>query len=274
VKRWNFVIGAALVILGVFALLQVGLDVIGIHFRIWWLFWPLVLIGVGVWIVAGVSRSSSASTRPAEHAEVPLDGATEAAVTVRHGAGRLTVGAGAGAGQLLAGSFGGGLDVTRSTDGARLRVEMRVKDRDPMHYIFGPWSRGWSGMLDWDFTLNPSIPLSLRLETGASESRLSLGDLSVRELVLKTGASSTTVDLPRAAGFTRVSVESGAAAVRLRVPAGVAASITVRSALAGVNVDTRRFPRSGASYVSPDYGSAANKVEVTVDTGVGSIEVT
>jgi hypothetical protein len=158
-------------------------------------------------------------------------------------------------------------------DGGRLRVEMRVRERDPARYIFGPWRRGWSGMLDWDFTLNPSIPLSLRLETGASESRLSLGELTVRELVLKTGASSTTVDLPAAAGFTRMSVESGAAAVRIRVPQGVAASISVRSALAGVHVDTARFPHSGSGYVSADYGTAANKVEISVDTGVGSIEI-
>jgi hypothetical protein len=273
-RRWNFIIGAALVILGVFALLQVGLNVIGINFRIWWLFWPLVLIGIGIWIVSGVSRGSSTTSLPAEHAEVPLEGAREAAVTVRHGAGRLTVGAGAGPTQLLSGSFGGGLDVSRSVDGGRLRVEMCVRDRDPSRYIFGPWRRGWSGLLDWDFTLNPSVPLSLRLETGASESRLSLGELTVRELVLKTGASSTTVDLPRAAGFTRMSVESGAAAVRIRVPQGVAASISVRSALAGVHVDTARFPRSGSAYMSPDYSSAANKVEISVDTGVGSIEIT
>ncbi len=271
-RRWNFIIGAALVIFGVFALLQVGLDVLGISFRIWWLFWPFVLIGIGVWIVMGVSRGGSAAAAR-EHADINLDGASEAAVTVRHGAGRLTIGPGAGPEQLLAGTFGGGLDASRSREGGRLRVEMRVKERDVSRYIFGPWRGGWAGMLDWDFTLNPSIPLSLRLETGASESRLSLTALQCRELVLKTGASSTTVDLPAAAGFTRVTVESGAAAVRLRVPQGVAASINVRSALAGVHVDTTRFPRGAAGYASADYDRALNKVEISVDTGVGSIEV-
>ena len=272
-KRWNFVIGAVLVVLGVFSLLQVGLNVIGINFRIWWLFWPLVLIGVGLWIVTGFSRWGSPAAAP-EKAEVSLEGATEAAVTVRHGAGRLTIASGAGAGQLLSGTFGGGLDASRTADGGRLRVEMRVKDRDVSHYVFGPWRRGWGGMLDWDFALNPTVPLSLRLETGASESRLSLGELKVKELVLKTGASSTSIDLPSAAGFTRMTVESGAAAVRIRVPQGVSASISVRSALAGVHVDTARFPRSGGGYASPDYDRAANKVEISIDTGVGSIEVT
>jgi predicted membrane protein len=272
-KRWNFIIGAVLVVLGVFALLQVLLDVVGIHFRIGSLFWPLILIGIGVWIVMGFSRGSS-SRAPREQASVPLDGAAEAAVTVRHGAGRLTIGPGTAGDQLLNGSFGGGLATTKSMDGKRLRMEMSVRDRDVSHYIFGPWHRGWAGTLDWDFTLNPSVPLSLRLETGASESRLSLGDLQVRELVLKTGASSTTIDLPRAAGHTLASVESGAASVRIRVPQGVAASISVKSALAGIHVDTARFPRSGSGYLSTDYDKAENKVEIMVETGVGSIEIT
>jgi predicted membrane protein len=127
--------------------------------------------------------------------------------------------------------------------------------------------------LDWEFTLSTRIPLFLSLETGASESRLSLTDLQVRELRVKTGASSTTVDLPSATGFTRVMVESGAAAVRLRVPQGVSASIQVRSALAGVHVDRSRFPQAGAGYRSSDYDRAANKVEIFVETGVGSVDV-
>jgi len=149
---------------------------------------------------------------------------------------------------------------------------MRVKDRDVSHYIF-PWTRGWAGLLDWDFTLATGLPLFLTLETGASESRLSLTELQVRELRVKTGASSTTVDLPASAGFTRVTVESGAAAVRLRIPGGVAASILVRSALAGVHVDRTRFPQAGGGYRSPDYEQAANKVEILVETGVGSIDI-
>jgi hypothetical protein len=162
----------------------------------------------------------------------------------------------------------------KSMDGRRLRVDMRVRDRDFRRWIFGPWTNGWSGLLDWDFTLNPSVPLSLRVESGASESRLSLAELQVKELVLKTGASSTTIDLPGNAGHTLVTVESGAAAVRLRVPQGVAAAISVKSALAGVHVDAARFPRGGAGWRSPDYDRAVNKVDILVETGAGSVQVT
>ena len=272
-RRWSFIAGAVLIVIGVLSILQVGINALGFSFRIWWIFWPLVLIGVGAWIVLGVSRGSGRSDVPREQASIPLEGARDAAVTVRHGAGRLNIGSGAGGDQLLSGTFGGGLDASRRTDTGRLIVTMRVKDRDVSHYVFGPWRRGWAGTRDWDFGLNPGLPLSLRLETGASEARLSLGDLQVRELLLKTGASSTTIDLPSHAGHTRVTVESGAAAVKIRVPQGVAASIIVRSALAGVHVDRARFPESGAGYRSSEFDSAANKAEIFVETGVGSVEI-
>jgi len=270
-KRWSFVVGVILIVIGVFSVLQVGLNVLGFAFRIWWIFWPLVLIGLGVWIVTGFSRGGYADV-PREHASLPLEGASEAAVTVHHGAGRLTIGAGAASDQLLAGTFGGGLDASRRNEGGKLVVDMRVKDRDVSHYIF-PWNRGWVGLLDWDFTLNPSVPLSLNLETGASETRLSLGELKVRDLRVKTGASSTTIDLPAGEGFTRLHVESGAAAVKIRVPQGVAAWIQVKSALAGIRVDRMRFPQAAGGYRSTDYDGAANKVEIFIETGVGSVDI-
>ena len=274
-KRWSFIVGTVLIVLGVLAILQTGLNVLGVAFRIGWIFWPLLLIGVGVWFLMGFSGGGfSRGGRTGlsrEQTSLPLEGAAEAAITVRHGAGRLTVGAGAGPDQLLTGSFGGGLDASRSTIAGRLTVDMRVKERDVSAFV--PWGRGWAGGLDWDLSMNPSIPLFLRLETGASESHLSLTDLLVKELSIKTGASSTTVDLPRAAGFTRVHVESGAAAVKIRVPQGVAASIQVKSALAGIHVDKARFPHSAAGYASTDYAGAANKVEIYVETGVGSVDI-
>ncbi len=264
-RPWSFIVGIVLILIGVFFILNV---VAGIG----WLFWPVILIGAGLWLISRFGRGPASVQR--EQASVPREGAREAAITVRHGAGRLLIGGGLAAAEdlLLAGTFGGGLEASRRREGDRLVVDMRVKDRDVSHYIF-PWARGWGGLLDWDFTLATGVQLALNLETGASESRLSLTDLQVRELRIKTGASSTTVDLPASAGLTRVMVESGAAAVRLRVPTGVAASIQVRSALAGIHVDRVRFPQSGGGYRSSDYDTAPNKVEIFIETGVGSVDV-
>jgi hypothetical protein len=270
-RRWNFIIGAVLIVIGAFTVLQLLLNALGIAFRIWWIFWPVVLIGLGIWILRGF-RWGRGREVEREDASVPLDGATGASVRVRHGAGRLFIGAGTDTGLLLSGSFGGGLEAVTSRSAGRLAVDMRIKDRDVANY-FHTWTRGRYGMLDWDFRLAQGIPLELELETGANESRLTLTELELTALRLKTGASSTQIDLPARTAHTAVSVDCGAASVRIRVPAGVAALIRVNAALAGVHVDTTRFPRSGDVYRSPDWDSAACKAEIRVDTGVGSIEV-
>jgi hypothetical protein len=70
-----------------------------------------------------------------------------------------------------------------------------------------------------------------------------------------------------------VTVESGAAAVKIRVPRSVAAFIVVRSTFAGVHVDRTRFPESAAGYRSADFDSAPHKAEIFVETGVGSVEI-
>jgi hypothetical protein len=68
-------------------------------------------------------------------------------------------------------------------------------------------------------------------------------------------------------------VSSGAASVNIRIPQGVAARIRWRGGLSSINVDPSRFPRFGDTYQSPDYDSAANKVDLDVEMGVGSVTV-
>jgi hypothetical protein len=95
----------------------------------------------------------------------------------------------------------------------------------------------------------------------------------VTELKLKSGASSTQMTLPAHAGHTRAQIESGAASVNVRIPEGVAARIRTRAGLASIQVDTQRFPRSGEYYQSPDYEAAEHRVDLDVQTGVGSVDV-
>jgi hypothetical protein len=43
--------------------------------------------------------------------------------------------------------------------------------------------------------------------------------------------------------------------------------------MAGVSVDESRFPRNGSFYQSPDFDSAANSADITIDAGAASIKV-
>jgi hypothetical protein len=126
--------------------------------------------------------------------------------------------------------------------------------------------------MNWDMRLTQALPIALDLRTGAGEYHLDLSDVQVDDLQLKTGASSTHLTLPANAGHTRVRYEGGAASLSIRVPDGVAACIRV-DGLSDTHVDTNRFPRSGHAYQSSDYDTARNKIDISIDIGVGSVDI-
>ncbi len=265
-RRGSIFWGSIIVLLGLVLLV----DQIVPNFNAWRIFWPLVLILLGVWFLVGRSLVGRSSDLVAEQVGIPLAELREAQIRLHHGAGRLVVGANAAPGMLLNGSFSGGVEqsLERSGDSARLSLRARTDT----FFIGWPFASMQDGLV-WNLELSREVALRLELETGASESRLDLQELRLSELVLKTGASSTTINLPANAGQTRVVVQSGAASVDLSVPQGVAGRIRVQSGLAGIQIDPNRFPRSGAGYETPGYESAANRVDISIETGVGSVSV-
>lgn len=226
-------------------------------------FWVFALMLVGIWLIIGALTRSSKGA--GEKITVSLEGASSARLKLDHGAGRLSLHAGAAPGNLLDGECTPGSIIKTVTEGDQLKVKIRtVPD-------FWMWAPGESR--DWNLSLAKDIPLILDIDSGASTSTLDLRDLKVTELDLDTGASTTDITLPSNAGQTRVKVDSGAATVRLRIPEGVAAQIRIESGMASINVDSR-FPKVGNNlYLSPDYASASNRTDITIETGMASVEI-
>jgi hypothetical protein len=256
--------GAIIILLGVLLLINNFTEI-----DIGKFFWPSLLILLGLWVLWGVFTAPR--TFETEEATIPLEGAAKARIRMRHGAGRLRVSGGARTDELLSGSFGGGLEQQVKLVGDTLDVEMKVRV-SAAHFAF-PWMWGPRSTLDWTVSLNEEIPLSLDLEGGASDTRLDLSDLRVTDLRLQTGASSSEITLPASAGYTKATISSGAASVRVRVPDGVAARVKTSGGMADIRVDKSRFPRTGDVYQSEDYETAENKVDIDIDTDVGSVSV-
>lgn len=262
--RGHGVFWALALIVGGSLLLLNNLNIVSVS---WGVIWALFLVTLGIWFLWG---ALVAPRRPidVQDASIPLAGAGRAYVKIEHGAGTLNLAGGAPADRLMAGRFGGGLDYRTAQNGDTLEAKMSISSHG---WFLGPWN--WSSGLNWDVQLNDSVPLRLKVETGASQTDLDLTDLKVTELKLSAGASSTTVTLPARAGLTTAKIEAGAAAVKIHVPGGVAARIRAKGGLAAIDIDETRFPRTGDEYVSPDFATAANKVELRIETGVGSVRV-
>jgi hypothetical protein len=262
-RRGGLFWGIILLLVGLLLLLS-NLGVIAVD--IWSAIWAVLLIVVGLGILLSVVAGPGAE---GEAVNIPLEGATSASLRLRHGAGRLRVGAVADPDTLMEGTFGGGLDYRTQRRGDELDVEMSPPG---FPHVITPWNWGREG-LGWNVGLNGDIPLSLAFETGASEARLDLSELRVRDLRLETGASSVGVTLPASADHTQARIEAGAASVSVRVPPEVAARVRFEGGLASISVDQDRFPRTQGVYQSPDYDTAQHKVDLDIRAGVGSVDV-
>jgi len=229
------------------------------------LFWPVVLILGGIWVLVGVFFRRGVEV---ENASIDLQGATSVDLKINHGAGELKLHSGATANEFGHGTFMGGLEHKATRNGDRLEVRMRPA-KDFLDFpFFGPRNQ-----LDWDVALNAGVPIALKLNLGANKSDLDLHDMSITDLDLDTGASDTKLTLPSRGRF-RADLDLGAASLEVIVPGGLSARIRASLGAADLKIDQSRFPRNGSYYQSPDYETAANAVDMTIDAGAASIRVT
>ena len=220
--------------------------------------WPLIFIIMGLDVLLGSVRARGAKPRTLA---LDLGTAAQADVSINFGAGELTIGKAA-LGKIVDGTFEGDVRYDARPDG---RVWLKL---EPLNW----W--GWSsGGYRWNIGLTDAVPLKLTLDGGAANTNADLTELKISELRVKTGASSTTIRLPRAAGTTSVRINAGAASVKLFVPEGVAARIHSSMAIGSNDINRQRFPLSGSDYVSPDYATALNKIDIQFEGGVGSLAV-
>ncbi len=266
----NIYWGLIVLLIGVLLLL----NTLGIlPFTVWQIFWPLMLILAGLWFLFG-SKFVKPNLETVSFSQ-PLANVQQAEIELNHGAGELIISAldNADHENLLNGLFGGGMEHEVSQRNGLTRLKLRAPV-EMFPFAAFPHREGYH----WDMAISPHVPLQLKLHTGANKSSLNLHDLHVTELKLETGASDTEVILPAVTEYTLFRVQSGAAAVNIRVPQGVAAKIRISGALMGNTIDLNRFPLLSSEpgdkvYQSADYEASAKQVEIKIEAGVGSIQI-
>jgi hypothetical protein len=258
-RRDNIFWGSVLILLGALFFLQRG----GLIPSVIPYLWPLALILFGGWLILSVYW------RPAPSESEKFDVALRDAKSVRyrfsHGAGQIVIKGGAPAGKALVGSSAVGMNEKTHLDGDRLNVHIEAGAS------FVPFVGPSDGT--WRFQLTQEVPVTLEVETGASQLDMDLTNVLASHIELETGASNSNVIMP-SRGVSLLDLEAGAAAINITIPQGVSGRVRIREGLTSLNVDTTRFPQVDSRlYQSPDFDTAANRAEISVEAGLGSITV-
>ncbi len=252
------------------------------------------VVGYAYW------RSIPSGSILTDNLSEPLGGATTAKITIDSGPGHLTIGGLAASERLLT---SGTLQYLES-QGAPSRALTRTGGRATLTLRKGAVSQSWlrlpwaacGGAYEWQVRLNPGVPTDLTAHSDGGNLRLNLAGLAVTGLAADTGGGNIEILLPdRASGLSAkastgggdvtvdlgsgttgrnaVSAQSGAGNVLVRVPSGLAARIRATTGAGKATVDPRFARLADNTYQSPDYESAANRVEITVQSGAGNVSV-
>lgn len=261
---WRVFWAGVLILVGVvFLLINLGI----LPGNAWNYVFPGALVLLGVALL--VEWRGGVQTLQLVSESAPLEGASQADVSLKHGAGRLNVHAGNDESLLFSGTFSGGVEkrITRRNNTAFLELKTPSDLWANMNFL-NP--RG----LEWDLALNPKVSTSLKYEGGASETQMDLSGIKLTDLEINTGASSTDVVLPPPNGTMRVTVHSGAASVKLHLPPGVPAEIRGTMGLGLLDIDLARIPDRGSGvHQSDNFANAMDRIEMRIEGGVGSVQV-
>lgn len=227
--------------------------------------WLLFLIILGSWIV--ISSFWKPYRGESKTISVGTQGAQRAKIQIAHGAGHLTINSGAEKGNLL-------------TYSSQRTIHKEIKLLyDFLDVRLSPDSEiiplaGLSESLNWDIKLCEEIPLSLIMETGASQTTADLSKLNITDLKLSTGASTTSITLPSIPEHAKVSINAGIAAINIQIPTNVAARIRVKDGLSSLSINKDRFVRlDDNTYQSHDFTQHANRTDIRIEAGLGSITI-
>ena len=124
----------------------------------------------------------------------------------------------------------------------------------------------------WNLGLSPSLPIVLRVNTGVGDSRLDLTELKITDLTVQTGVGQTTVLMP-VAGRVTARIEGGVGDTTVNIPNGMEARVSVTTGIGSVEVGGNTYRRDGDVYTSPNFATAANRLELEVRGGIGRIRV-
>jgi hypothetical protein len=291
----------------------IGVGVVALLFNLGWLdwdrvarlyqLWPLLLIALGIGIifrgrlparlvslfgavllmlvliavggaVAAVPSSFGVTSGPlvTTHAAPPAGEVSAPHLNLSAGAAQVAVRGGSTGGDLMRATFQAPADEKPAVnlDTGSGTLDVNLPGRSGFH---------WGTENDHrsvDLTLNDQLPWVIGLQTGASQSTLDLAGLKLTSVTIESGASSVKLTLPKPHGTVPVNVSGGAMHLTIQRPAGTAIRVTSSGGASSLDVDGQHFGglfQEGQEYASPDYSTANDRYDISIESGASSIQI-
>ena len=229
--------------------------------------WPILLVALGLDVLI-TARLFGGAVREEAFSQ-PLEDASALEIKIEPGMGRFELAAGA-EDLLYAGSahLGKGERIEQALWRRQGRARVQIKQGGPW---FFPFSSAWSGERRWQVHLNRALPTSLKVDGGLGPRRIDLRGLDLTHLKIDGGIGAAHITLPDR-GRCEGKIDGGIGDLTVALPAGMAARLRIDGGLGGRQM-RGDFSFDGRAYVTPGFDAAADRVDLKVDQGIGSLTI-
>jgi hypothetical protein len=233
----------------------------------------LVVIAVGG-ALAGIPRALSGSSGPVVTTHFS---AATGEVATPH----LDLSAGAAQVSVHGGATGGDLYRATIETPSDEKPQVTLDSATGTLHVNLPGRSGfqWGNVSDHrsvDLTLNDQLPWVIGLNSGASQASFDLSGLKVSSVSIESGASSVKLTLPKPVGTVPVTVSGGAMHLVIQRPTGSPVRVSSSGGASSLDVDGHHFGglfQEGEAYTSPDYSTATDRYDISIESGASSISI-
>jgi hypothetical protein len=265
--------------------------------------WPLVFVGVGVWLLMGKGTKVEIKH---EHYSALIGGATSARVKLSLPIGESTIREVDDASTLIDADMNFVGEMVFNVQGETEKTVNLSQTSDSWQSWMNPANWNWDAgkQLHSTIGLSKSVPMVLDIHGGVGKSDIDLSRMRINNLDVNGGVGEIIMTLPTTAdslnlraqvGVGRMEltvpvainlgarIKGGVGETSIRLPADAAVRLEANSGVGGVTVGSRLQKISGDNgnfglgkdgvWETANYSSAATKISIHYDGGVGQLIV-
>lgn len=123
------------------------------------------------------------------------------------------------------------------------------------------------------FHLNGDVVWDIDVNVGAVSGAIDISELNVKSLDIDAGACDLKLICGGKYESTDIKIDAGASKIDLVIQKETGARIKVDGIMSKKNLDYLGWEKTGGYYISPNYNSAGNKVDIDINIGAGNLTV-
>jgi hypothetical protein len=149
----------------------------------------------------------------------------------------------------------------------------RISISSDSHLEWTGCGRGFEKKLRWEAGIPAVFPVSIKINSGASDISADLSGLQLKNFSLSAGASDIDLSLPSVKGELTVYFKTGASDIDVTVPSDAGVKLITKTALSDIDTHGLNLNKNGSVYSSPNYDLASSRININLEGAVSDFSL-